>query len=221
MVVTSDADFFCCTILVTPHSSFPLSFPTHFRSKTIASTFHFCQKKGFVKTRMSAPVCSSSTASPSMVAPSSAATYSPATTGVTSRRPLHHSFSMTASPLRHRSSDCSPSAAASHHYPGATSGLPPPYMSSRRTHTDQVVAPPHSAGRAGTIGPSQGYPIAKELAQIRESQAAQNPPSSPQSGNGSKEEDVKPRSLRFTWSMKTTSTLAPDDMMRLGFCFGS
>lgn len=84
----------------------------------------------------------------------------------------------------------------------------------RRTHTDQVVAPPHSAGRAGTIGPSQGYPIAKELAQIRESQAAQNPPSSPQSGNGSKEEDVKPRSLRFTWSMKTTSTLAPDDMMR-------
>uniref|UniRef100_A0A914X435 non-specific serine/threonine protein kinase n=2 Tax=Plectus sambesii TaxID=2011161 RepID=A0A914X435_9BILA len=27
-------------------------------------------------------------------------------------------------------------------------------------------------------------------------------------------EDIKPRSLRFTWSMKTTSSLAPEDMMR-------
>ncbi|PAV76195.1 hypothetical protein WR25_18690 [Diploscapter pachys] len=30
----------------------------------------------------------------------------------------------------------------------------------------------------------------------------------------SNQEDIKPRSLRFTWSMKTTSSLAPDDMMR-------
>ncbi|MFH4980062.1 hypothetical protein AB6A40_006771 [Gnathostoma spinigerum] len=27
-------------------------------------------------------------------------------------------------------------------------------------------------------------------------------------------DDVKPRSLRFTWSMKTTSSLAPEEMMR-------
>ena len=28
------------------------------------------------------------------------------------------------------------------------------------------------------------------------------------------EKDSKPRSLRFTWSMKTTSTLDPKDMMK-------
>lgn len=28
-------------------------------------------------------------------------------------------------------------------------------------------------------------------------------------------DEVKPRSLRFTWSMKTTSSLAPEEMMRL------
>ncbi|MCP3664073.1 MAG: hypothetical protein GY696_16535 [Gammaproteobacteria bacterium] len=27
-------------------------------------------------------------------------------------------------------------------------------------------------------------------------------------------EDIKPRSLRFTWSMKTTSSMAPEEMMR-------
>jgi MAP/microtubule affinity-regulating kinase len=29
--------------------------------------------------------------------------------------------------------------------------------------------------------------------------------------------DIKPRSLRFTWSMKTTSSLAPEEMMKLVF----
>lgn len=164
---------------------------------------------------MAYPVCSSSTAStPSTVVPNSTNTFA-STSGIpTSRRPLHHSYSMTASSLRHRSSDYSPSAVTSHQYPGAASGLPPPYMSSRRTHTDQVVAPPHSAGRAGTIGASQGAPLSNALAQIRESQAQQNPPASPQSGTAARDDEVKPRSLRFTWSMKTTSTLAPDDMMR-------
>ena len=32
-------------------------------------------------------------------------------------------------------------------------------------------------------------------------------------GNSSPE-DVKPRSLRFTWSMKTTSSMDPSDMMK-------
>uniref|UniRef100_A0A3Q0QUZ4 non-specific serine/threonine protein kinase n=1 Tax=Amphilophus citrinellus TaxID=61819 RepID=A0A3Q0QUZ4_AMPCI len=39
--------------------------------------------------------------------------------------------------------------------------------------------------------------------------------SSPGSGNtGSQKDSVKPRSLRFTWSMKTTSSMEPMEMMR-------
>ncbi|KAI1719450.1 protein kinase domain-containing protein [Ditylenchus destructor] len=37
---------------------------------------------------------------------------------------------------------------------------------------------------------------------------------SPQSITGAAGEEIKPRSLRFTWSMKTTSSLAPDDIMK-------
>lgn len=33
--------------------------------------------------------------------------------------------------------------------------------------------------------------------------------------SGSLGEEVKPRSLRFTWSMKTTSSLAPEEMMKV------
>ncbi|VEL33977.1 unnamed protein product [Protopolystoma xenopodis] len=36
----------------------------------------------------------------------------------------------------------------------------------------------------------------------------------PGSGSGSPEEPQKPRSLRFTWSMKTTSNMDPNDMMQ-------
>ena len=32
--------------------------------------------------------------------------------------------------------------------------------------------------------------------------------------SGANENEVKPRSLRFTWSMKTTSSMDPNDMMR-------
>lgn len=46
-------------------------------------------------------------------------------------------------------------------------------------------------------------------------------------GGGGAIEEVKPRSLRFTWSMKTTSSLAPEEMMKasrkkkqfLSFCW--
>lgn len=71
------------------------------------------------------------------------------------------------------------------------------------------------SGRAGTIGASQGQQTAAALAAIRE----QSGPIAPGAGQVAPslpihEGDVKPRSLRFTWSMKTTSSLAPDDMMR-------
>ena len=32
--------------------------------------------------------------------------------------------------------------------------------------------------------------------------------------NPSNEGEIKPRSLRFTWSMKTTSSMDPNDMMK-------
>lgn len=38
-------------------------------------------------------------------------------------------------------------------------------------------------------------------------------------GTGAVNEEIKPRSLRFTWSMKTTSSLAPDDIMKLVLLF--
>uniref|UniRef100_A0A8R1HIH0 non-specific serine/threonine protein kinase n=1 Tax=Caenorhabditis japonica TaxID=281687 RepID=A0A8R1HIH0_CAEJA len=89
----------------------------------------------------------------------------------------------------------------------------------QRDHNRESMTQPVS-GRAGTIGASQGQQTAAALAAIREQQPSSaggnvpQPqvttvmPSCPESG------DVKPRSLRFTWSMKTTSSLAPDDMMR-------
>lgn len=140
-----------------------------------------------------------------------------AVVAVVPRRPLHHSISLTATPLRHRS-DCSPSAVTGHQYPtvGGQTGLPPPYMTSRRPNEGAIPPPPHSGGRAGTIGPTAGAtgPVASALAQIREGQG--NTPMTPhQLASSGREEEIKPRSLRFTWSMKTTSSLAPDDMMRL------
>ncbi|CAB54263.1 Serine/threonine-protein kinase par-1 [Caenorhabditis elegans] len=84
----------------------------------------------------------------------------------------------------------------------------------RRDHNRESMTQPVS-GRAGTIGASQGQQTAAALAAIRE----QSGPIAPGAGQVAPslpihEGDVKPRSLRFTWSMKTTSSLAPDDMMR-------
>ncbi|WKY09386.1 hypothetical protein Q1695_002057 [Nippostrongylus brasiliensis] len=66
--------------------------------------------------------------------------------------------------------------------------------------------------RAGTLGPSAGAPVATALTQIREGHAAA--PSGTATPLSAREDEIKPRSLRFTWSMKTTSSLAPDEMMR-------
>uniref|UniRef100_A0A7I4YQN1 MAP/microtubule affinity-regulating kinase 3 n=3 Tax=Haemonchus contortus TaxID=6289 RepID=A0A7I4YQN1_HAECO len=66
--------------------------------------------------------------------------------------------------------------------------------------------------RAGTVGSSGGAPIAGALTQIREGHAVA--PSGNTTPQSMREDEIKPRSLRFTWSMKTTSSLAPDEMMR-------
>jgi MAP/microtubule affinity-regulating kinase len=63
----------------------------------------------------------------------------------------------------------------------------------------------YSSGFSGTGGMQQ------------QMQSMHNTPTYPSVGVGAtteSAEDVKPRSLRFTWSMKTTSSLAPEEMMR-------
>lgn len=47
----------------------------------------------------------------------------------------------------------------------------------------------------------------------------QSPLSMCGSSISSANEEIKPRSLRFTWSMKTTSSLAPDDIMKFIFYY--
>lgn len=71
--------------------------------------------------------------------------------------------------------------------------------------------------RSGTIGPTSGAIIAKEFQQQGFTSAPHTPgnnaPGSGASSTSNEHDDVKPRSLRFTWSMKTTSALAPDVIM--------
>lgn len=67
-------------------------------------------------------------------------------------------------------------------------------------------------GRCETIGPASGAALAQLTAQQHGSLSSNVPTGYGQ--NGGNGEDVKPRSLRFTWSMKTTSSLAPEEMMR-------
>jgi len=83
-----------------------------------------------------------------------------------------------------------------------------------------------TVGRTATIGPSQGAAIAQlQQQQLQTSYlSAPNTPNSQGvtnvggnaagSANTQGGDDIKPRSLRFTWSMKTTSSLAPDEMMK-------
>jgi DNA-binding transcriptional MerR regulator len=87
-----------------------------------------------------------------------------------------------------------------------------------------IKNPGHGVGRTATIGPSAGAQLA-QMQQQQQNQSYISAPNTPNSlasnsagtagsqGTGSGDE-VKPRSLRFTWSMKTTSSLAPDDMMK-------
>ncbi|GMS77976.1 hypothetical protein PENTCL1PPCAC_151, partial [Pristionchus entomophagus] len=68
---------------------------------------------------------------------------------------------------------------------------------------------PHT-GRSGTIGPTSGAAAVQQLREYSTHGRSENP----QGGGVGGAEEVKPRSLRFTWSMKTTSSLAPEEMMR-------
>lgn len=95
--------------------------------------------------------------------------------------------------------------------------------------------PSHTVGRSGTIGPSAGAALVQQHQQQLMQQQQQNnffsAPNTPNTMIGGNPvmlsstqggacsttgcpEEIKPRSLRFTWSMKTTSSLAPDDIMK-------
>ncbi|KAM3718056.1 Serine/threonine-protein kinase [Dirofilaria immitis] len=74
------------------------------------------------------------------------------------------------------------------------------------------------SGRSGTIGPATGITGFKRLntsQQQHHGQFVMTPNATLGGGcDMSNGEEVKPRSLRFTWSMKTTSSLAPEEMMK-------
>uniref|UniRef100_A0A915D8A2 non-specific serine/threonine protein kinase n=1 Tax=Ditylenchus dipsaci TaxID=166011 RepID=A0A915D8A2_9BILA len=104
--------------------------------------------------------------------------------------------------------------------------------------TTTPKAPVHAVGRSGTIGPSAGAAMVAQQQQLMQQQQQQNSffsaPNTPNNllgggnnpvmlssgtGGGTSSttgcpEEIKPRSLRFTWSMKTTSSLAPEDIMK-------
>uniref|UniRef100_A0A915LP85 non-specific serine/threonine protein kinase n=2 Tax=Meloidogyne TaxID=189290 RepID=A0A915LP85_MELJA len=69
----------------------------------------------------------------------------------------------------------------------------------------------HAVGRAGTIGDAQ-LQQQQCLQKLFETDGQNSPSGEAISGGGG--EEVKPRSLRFTWSMKTTSSLAPDEIIK-------
>uniref|UniRef100_A0A915PW07 MAP/microtubule affinity-regulating kinase 3 n=1 Tax=Setaria digitata TaxID=48799 RepID=A0A915PW07_9BILA len=73
------------------------------------------------------------------------------------------------------------------------------------------------SGRSGTIGPASGITGFKRLntSQQHHGQFSMTPNAALGAGcDMSNGDEVKPRSLRFTWSMKTTSSLAPEEMMK-------
>ncbi|VDK85701.1 unnamed protein product [Litomosoides sigmodontis] len=72
------------------------------------------------------------------------------------------------------------------------------------------------SGRSGTIGPTTGIAGFKRLntSQQHHGQFSVSPNAALGGGCDMSNDEVKPRSLRFTWSMKTTSSLAPEEMMK-------
>ncbi|KAL3984725.1 Protein kinase domain family protein [Acanthocheilonema viteae] len=81
------------------------------------------------------------------------------------------------------------------------------------SNTSETVK--HS-GRSGTIGPTASIAGFKRLNTVQQhpGQFPVTPNAALGGGNMSDGDEVKPRSLRFTWSMKTTSSLAPEEMMK-------
>lgn len=116
----------------------------------------------------------------------------------------------------------------------STHQQPQPLNTSNNKHNQ------HCVGRAGTIGPSTGAALAaqhQQFLQHQQQQAAFSAPNTPNQAQQQQQqclqklfetdsqnspsgeaisggEEVKPRSLRFTWSMKTTSSLAPDEIIK-------
>lgn len=98
------------------------------------------------------------------------------------------------------------------------------HSAAEATPKSMTKNPGHGVARVSTIGPAAGAQLA-QLQLHQQNQSYLSAPNTPNSqatnaagtagsqGTGSGDE-VKPRSLRFTWSMKTTSSLAPDDMMK-------
>ncbi|XP_014060272.1 MAP/microtubule affinity-regulating kinase 3 isoform X6 [Salmo salar] len=56
--------------------------------------------------------------------------------------------------------------------------------------------------------------LTSKLTRSRNMSGDQEDQQHPQPPHGQHPKDIKPRSLRFTWSMKTTSSMEPNDMMR-------
>jgi len=82
--------------------------------------------------------------------------------------------------------------------------------------------------RRTSAGPVGGAGASVAVSGVNATGTIGYPPPTPVSGGGGygqqqpvlvggmvqNESDVKPRSLRFTWSMKTTSSMAPEEMMK-------
>uniref|UniRef100_A0A1I7YEQ6 Serine/threonine-protein kinase par-1 n=1 Tax=Steinernema glaseri TaxID=37863 RepID=A0A1I7YEQ6_9BILA len=75
---------------------------------------------------------------------------------------------------------------------------------------------PRASGRSGTLGPVAGSAAMAQLQNAGFTSAPQTPTNGAHGASQGTpgQDDSKPRSLRFTWSMKTTSSLAPDEMMK-------
>lgn len=112
-------------------------------------------------------------------------------------------------------------------------------LTKRNADVHNQSAPAKSVARSGTIGPSAGAALAQLQQQHHNDPTQMNSATVGSAGTGgnvsggstspsfasvpntpnpvsqsASGEEIKPRSLRFTWSMKTTSSLPPDTIMR-------
>ena len=109
----------------------------------------------------------------------------------TQQQQQQHNAIMTSS-IGVPSMSSSSAAATNHHHHLTMAGGEPHHTLNPRT-----MAQASGAGAGGTLMPHHHLDM----------------PSSSASGSAAGGE-VKPRSLRFTWSMKTTSSMDPNDMMK-------
>ncbi|KAK0411355.1 hypothetical protein QR680_005612 [Steinernema hermaphroditum] len=128
------------------------------------------------------------------------------------RRTLHHSSSLSAA-LGNQAQQRRQSAVVVPTTTTAVSGTDGSAVNSGGPSTPRAA----NTGRSGTLGPVAG---SAAIAQLQQQAGFASAPQTPTNGaHGAAQatpvqDDTKPRSLRFTWSMKTTSSLAPDEMMK-------